>query len=61
MYVCHMRSPPGEIAEAFGVDRTTVSHACHVVEDRRDVPASTPSSAPSSGWPGGLPIAGRPA
>lgn len=38
MYVCHvaLSMPYGEIAEAFGVDRTTVSHACHVVEDRRD-------------------------
>jgi hypothetical protein len=24
------------IARAFGRDRTTVSHACHVVEDGRD-------------------------
>lgn len=40
MYVCHvaLSMPYGDIAEAFGVDRTTVSHACHVVEDRRDDP-----------------------
>ena len=38
MYVCHVAISMsyGEIAEAFGLDRTTVSHACHVVEDRRD-------------------------
>ncbi|NML76845.1 chromosomal replication initiator DnaA [Rhizobium sp. S-51] len=38
MYVCHvaLSMPYGEVALAFGVDRTTVSHACHVVEDRRD-------------------------
>ena len=38
MYVCHvaLSMSYGEIAEAFGLDRTTVSHACHVVEDRRD-------------------------
>lgn len=38
MYVCHvaLSMPYGDIAEAFGVDRTTVSHSCHVVEDRRD-------------------------
>lgn len=41
MYVCHvaLSMSYGEIAEAFGLDRTTVSHACHVVEDRRDDPA----------------------
>ena len=27
-----------EVAEAFGRDRTTVSHACHLVEDMRDNP-----------------------
>ncbi|WP_246659314.1 helix-turn-helix domain-containing protein [Rhizobium sp. FY34] len=38
MYVCHvsLSIPLGEIGQAFGRDRTTVSHACHVVEDRRD-------------------------
>ena len=25
-----------DIGHAFGRDRTTVGHACHVVEDRRD-------------------------
>jgi hypothetical protein len=41
MYVCHvaLRIPLHEIGLAFGRDRTTVGHACHVVEDRRDDPA----------------------
>jgi hypothetical protein len=41
MYVCHvaLRIPLQEIGLAFGRDRTTVGHACHVVEDRRDDPA----------------------
>ncbi len=41
MYVCHvaLQIPLYEIAGAFGRDRTTVGHACHVVEDRRDDPA----------------------
>ena len=40
MYVCHvaLRMPQNNIGEAFGRDRSTVSHACHVVEDRRDDP-----------------------
>lgn len=38
MYVCHVALgiPQAEIGQAFGRDRTTVGHACHVVEDRRD-------------------------
>lgn len=38
IYVCHvvLQVQQRDIADAFGVDRTTVSHACHVVEDRRD-------------------------
>lgn len=38
MYVCHvvLRLSLTDIGLAFGRDRTTVSHACHVVEDRRD-------------------------
>jgi hypothetical protein len=38
MYVCHvsLSIPLTEIGQAFGRDRTTVGHACHVVEDRRD-------------------------
>jgi hypothetical protein len=41
MYVCHvaLRMPMKDIADAFGRDRSTVGHACHVVEDRRDDPA----------------------
>lgn len=41
MYVCHvaLQIPLHEIGHAFGRDRTTVGHACHVVEDRRDDPA----------------------
>lgn len=40
MYVCHvaLRIPQNDIATAFGRDRSTVGHACHVVEDRRDDP-----------------------
>lgn len=39
MYVCHvvLQISQGDIAHAFGRDRTTVRHACSVVEDRRDV------------------------
>jgi hypothetical protein len=38
MYVCHvsLSLPMSEIGIAFGRDRTTVSHACARVEDRRD-------------------------
>ncbi|MCO5136258.1 MULTISPECIES: helix-turn-helix domain-containing protein [unclassified Shinella] len=38
MYVCHvvLRLPQADIGAAFGRDRTTVGHACNVVEDRRD-------------------------
>jgi len=38
MYVCHvvLRLSLSQIGAAFGRDRTTVSHACNVVEDRRD-------------------------
>lgn len=41
MYVCHvaLQIPLTDIGKAFGRDRTTVSHACNVVEDRRDDPA----------------------
>lgn len=40
MYVCHvaLQIPQHEIGQALGRDRTTVGHACHVVEDRRDDP-----------------------
>jgi hypothetical protein len=38
MYVCHVALgiSMSDIGEALGRDRSTVSHACHVVEDRRD-------------------------
>ncbi len=41
MYVCHvaLEIPMNEIGDAFGRDRSTVGHACGVVEDRRDDPA----------------------
>jgi chromosomal replication initiation ATPase DnaA len=41
MYVCHvvLQVSLTDIGYAFGRDRTTVSHACNVVEDRRDDPA----------------------
>ncbi|MDX3928840.1 MAG: helix-turn-helix domain-containing protein [Shinella sp.] len=41
MYVCHvvLQIPMSDIGPAFGRDRTTVGHACNVVEDRRDDPA----------------------
>lgn len=41
MYVCHvvLGLTMRDIGRAFGRDRTTVSHACGVVEDRRDDPA----------------------
>jgi hypothetical protein len=38
MYVCHvvLQLTMTDIAAAFGMDRTTVGHACARVEDRRD-------------------------
>ncbi|MEX0345066.1 MAG: helix-turn-helix domain-containing protein [Rhizobiaceae bacterium] len=38
MYVCHVvfGLKMSEIGNGFGRDRTTVVHACHVVEDMRD-------------------------
>lgn len=40
MYVCHVTlgMSLAQIGEAFGRDRSTVGHSCHVVEDRRDDP-----------------------
>ena len=40
IYVCHvaMRLPYRDISLAFGLDRSTVFHACSVVERRRDDP-----------------------
>ena len=38
MYLCHVLLGMSliEVGKVFGRDRTTVSHACNVVEDRRD-------------------------
>ena len=38
MYVCHvaLQMRMSTIGEGFGRDRSTVAHACAVVEDRRD-------------------------
>ncbi len=40
MYLTHIAfgMSLARVAAAFGRDRTTVSHACHVVEDRREDP-----------------------
>jgi chromosomal replication initiation ATPase DnaA len=40
MYLCHVAFEFSlqRIAIAFGRDRSTVAHACHVIEDRRDDP-----------------------
>jgi chromosomal replication initiation ATPase DnaA len=38
MYLCHVAFAMSfaAIGRAFGRDRTTVAHACRVIEDRRD-------------------------
>jgi len=40
MYVAHvvLQLSMGEVGRGFGRDRTTVLHACHLVEDLRDDP-----------------------
>jgi chromosomal replication initiation ATPase DnaA len=40
MYVAHvvLRLTMGEVGAGFGRDRTTVLHACQVIEDMRDDP-----------------------
>ena len=40
MYLCHVafELSLARIARAFRRDRSTVAHACHVIEDRRDEP-----------------------
>ncbi len=40
MYLCHVgfEFSLARIAMAFGRDRSTVAHACHVIEDRREEP-----------------------
>jgi len=41
MYLAHVAGglPQAEVGRLFARDRTTVAHACMVVEDRRDDPA----------------------
>lgn len=38
MYLCHVAFELGlaRVAAAFARDRSTVSHACHLIEDRRE-------------------------
>lgn len=38
MYLCHVafELSLARVAAAFGRDRSTVAHACHIVEDRRE-------------------------
>ncbi|MCB1424699.1 MAG: chromosomal replication initiator DnaA [Brucellaceae bacterium] len=38
MYVAHvaLQLTMGEVGKGFGRDRTTVVHACHLIEDLRD-------------------------
>ncbi|MGE0828766.1 MAG: helix-turn-helix domain-containing protein [Hyphomonadaceae bacterium] len=38
MYLCHVafEMSLGRVALAFGRDRSTVAHACHIIEDLRD-------------------------
>lgn len=40
MYLCHVafELSLSRVAQAFGRDRSTVAHACHRIEDRRDDP-----------------------
>ncbi len=40
MYLCHVVADMSlrDVADEFDRDRTTVSHACHAVEDRRECP-----------------------
>jgi chromosomal replication initiation ATPase DnaA len=40
MYLCHVVADMSlrDVAVEFGRDRTTVSHACHAIEDRRECP-----------------------
>ncbi len=40
MYLCHVVGDMSlrDVADAFDRDRTTVSHACHAIEDRRECP-----------------------
>ena len=40
MYLCHVVADMSlrDVALEFGRDKTTVSHACHAIEDRRECP-----------------------
>jgi chromosomal replication initiation ATPase DnaA len=40
MYLCHVsfEFSLSRVASSFGRDRSTVAHACHLIEDRRDNP-----------------------
>lgn len=40
MYLCHIVGDMSlrDVATEFGRDRTTVSHGCHAIEDRRECP-----------------------
>lgn len=40
MYLCHVAFELSlqRVAEAFARDRSTVAHACHLIEDQRDDP-----------------------
>jgi len=40
MYLCHVVADMSlrDVAQEFRRDRTTVSHACHAIEDRRECP-----------------------
>lgn len=40
MYLCHVVGDMSlrDVASELGRDRTTVSHACHAIEDRRECP-----------------------
>lgn len=54
MYLCHVafELSLSRVAIAFGRDRSTVAHACHAIEDRRDEPMF-------DGWIGALETALR--
>jgi chromosomal replication initiation ATPase DnaA len=41
MYLCHVgfELSLARVAAGFGRDRSTVAHACHAIEDRRDTDA----------------------
>jgi chromosomal replication initiation ATPase DnaA len=49
MYLCHVAFALSlsRVAVAFGRDRSTVAHACHAIEDRRD-------DEPFDAWIGAL-------